>query len=88
MEVKLNESPVVIPPPTVTITLSYKEACALMAICGKVHGTSKEIKENLTSPLYDQLSKALGQASTFWPNPFTEIMEAAEGFWEELPDRP
>lgn len=87
MDAVLNVPPKA-PPPTVTITLSYKEACALMAICGKVAGEYTDIKKNLCDPLYAHLETALGRSSTFFREPFTQQMYANPGFWDDMPERP
>ena len=78
MEVKLNESPVVIPPPTVTITLSYKEACALMALTGKMSGNA-DLNTKFVEPLYLKLEKILG--GIYFGDPTEAPMQARQGLW-------
>lgn len=86
MEVKLNQAPAVLPPPTVTITLSYKEACALMAICGDVSGNAN-LNVEFIAPLYNALERQLNHR--FVGQPFQgRPLVATQGFWESLPDRP
>lgn len=85
MKVKLVPASPVIPPPTVTITLSYKEACALMAICGKMSGNAN-LNVEFIAPLYNALEEQLNHR--FLGQPFDGPMRANDGFWEKMPDRP
>lgn len=83
----IEHEPLEVPPPEVQLTLSYKEASALLDLCGDIAGETHNTIRNLTNKIYWEL-RNLGLV---WPNlrPLPQDYSVKlPQVWDKYPDRP